>query len=258
MKSLASLLLASWASLAAHAQYCTPTFQNGCFNWMTQSVSVGALDWSAMGTECTVSDHTALSTPLVAGEPLSMTVVNGNWCGCAVWVDLDNSGSFESTENLYSTYVGGDPSYSYVFPLEIPAGTLPGSYRMRVISPWGSDGTSTAGTNGFGPCGNYQYGNFQDFTLEVTAPTAVAERSEARPFTAWPTHTLGLVQLRSDARQPLERITVVSADGRLVHARALASPAGHATVDLSDQPAGLYFIRMAGSTLQGTARVVKE
>lgn len=41
-----------------------------------------------------------------------------------------------------------------------------GSYRMRVIAGCGTD-CYTESANGFGACGVYQYGNFEDFTLYV-------------------------------------------------------------------------------------------
>ena len=100
-------------------------------------------------------------------------MVAGVWCGAAVWVDFDNSYSFEDTENLYYIYVGGDPSYTYDFTIPVPAGTPTGSYRLRVVTPWGSDGFLSSNTNGYGPCGDYQYGNFIDFTLNVIGATGI-------------------------------------------------------------------------------------
>jgi len=259
MRSLGLLLLFAVASQTGQAQsYCSPTFQNGCSTWMTQSVSVGDLDWTYNGIDCTAWDQTAMSSSIVPGEPLTMTVVNGNWCGCAVWVDLDNSGTFEETENMYAVYVGGDPSYTYTFPLELPAGTLPGTYRMRVISPWGSDGFSSSSTNGFGPCGNFQYGNFQDFSLEVASTAGIAGSTAEGGFAVVPTHTADLVQVSSDAAHPLDLVTVLTMDGRLVQELPLAPGVVRAMVDLTDQPAGVYLIRMRAGKLGHTARVVKE
>lgn len=258
MKPLSTLLpIALLSAFSMNAQYCSPTFSSGCSGWNTQSVSIGTLSWNLNGGDCTVSDHTALSTSIVAGEPTAMTVVNGVWCGCAVWVDLDNSGSFEDTENLYTIYVGGQPSYTYNFPLTIPEGTAPGSYRMRIISPWGSDGV-TVGANGYGPCGSYQYGNFEDFTLDVTAPTSIADLDAASSvITANPNPTTGLVTLNMGNTTAKDVIILESMDGRMVR-KMNAARATTLNLDLSDLPAGIYFIRNASEANARPVRIVKQ
>jgi len=95
-----------------------------------------------------------------------MTVVNGDWCGCAVWVDLNNDNDFDDAgENLYTIYTANALN-TYSFNITVPSGTSNGLHQMRVIACWGSDGV-TVSPNGYGPCGTYQYGNYDDFTLNV-------------------------------------------------------------------------------------------
>ncbi|MBK9765222.1 MAG: hypothetical protein IPO87_18275 [Flavobacteriales bacterium] len=65
---------------------------------------------------------------------------------------------------------------------------------MRIISPWGSDGV--ASTNGFGPCGEYQYGNFDDFTATVTAPIGIGENN-ATSLVVGPNPTAGQFSIRT-------------------------------------------------------------
>ena len=122
------------------AQYCSPTFANGCFSWRTLEVQAGSINWAPGADDCSLSDYTTLSTTVDAGTMLPMRVLNGTWCGCAVWVDWNQSNSFEDSENMYFIYVGGSPSYEYQFGITIPLATATGAYRMRIISPWGSDG----------------------------------------------------------------------------------------------------------------------
>lgn len=144
--------------------YCAPTFANGCATWSNQTINVGTINWTL--SDCYNSEDTAMSATFIQGTPEAMTVVSGTWTGCAVYADLNNDGDFADSENLYYSYVGGDPSYTYSFNITVPLGTPDGSYRMRVIAPWGSDGF-TVGPNGNGGCGTYQYGNFNDFTMLV-------------------------------------------------------------------------------------------
>lgn len=256
MKQLSAFLFTALLTSAAGAQYCSPTFLNGCFNWNTQSVSIGTLDYIYDGLDCTASDFTGLSTTVYAGVAENMTVVNGVWCGVAVWVDYDNSGSFEDTENLYTVYVGADPSYPYDLTITVPASVPTGSYRMRVISPWGSDGT-TVGANGYGPCGDYQYGSFQDFTLNVIGATGVAENgSNIAGLTLAPNPASDVVTLSSDAA--LERIALFSTDGRMVREEAFTNGTRKVDLDLGALPAGPYLVQTLSNGATRTARVMKQ
>jgi GEVED domain len=258
MKHRYTLLLPALLALpVAHAQsYCEPTFDFGCSLWYNQSISLGDINWTTNG-DCLDSDHTAMSTAASAGETLAMSVTSGVWTGCAVWADFDNSLSFEESENLYYVYVGGDPEYQYDFDITVPSGTPPGSYRLRVIAPWGSDGFLTTNTNGFGPCGAYQYGNFDDFTLTVSGSDGLAETSAAR-ITVGPNPTSGPVTLTCGANDQLERIAIFSADGRLVQLHIPAVPNATALVDLSALPAGAYHARCSLASGVRTVLLVKE
>lgn len=152
----------------ANAQLCSPTFANGCSTWNTQSIVAGTINWTS-STSCTTSNFTTTSTTVASGGTLPMTVVNGSWCGCSVWVDFNNNFLMDANENLYSSY-GSVATATYNFSITIPATVPNGTYTMRVLSTWGADGT-TPGPNGSGGCGAYQYGNFQDFSLIVGTPT---------------------------------------------------------------------------------------
>lgn len=172
------LVILFFASKLTLAQvYCPPTFANGCSNWRNIAITAGTINWTAP-TTCTTSDFTTLSTVVAPGGSLAMTDSTGVYCGCSVWVDFNLDGDFDDIgENLYGVYVAS-ANYKYVFSINIPGTTPVGLYRMRVIASWGSDGV-TPGANGSGGCGAYQYGNYDDFTLNVggvapcLAPTGI-------------------------------------------------------------------------------------
>jgi hypothetical protein len=252
-----ALLLSTLLALpAAKAQtYCEPTFPLGCFNWHSQTITLGDIDWTS--SDCLEADHTGLSTIVSAGETLPMTVASGVWTGCAVWADFDQSDSFEESENLYYIYVGADPSYTYSFDITIPPGTPAGSYRLRVISPWGSDGFLSTNTNGYGPCGTYQYGSFDDFTLVIPGTDAIAEEDAAR-LAVGPNPTNGPLSITSDANDPVERIAIWSADGRVVQRYTPSAPNATVRLDLSLLPAGVYQAQCYLASGTRTVQVVKD
>ena len=255
----ATILLAVLTALGAQAQYCSPTFVNGCFSWANQTITIGTIDWSLGATDCLVSDYTSLSTDVGPGVATPMSVTSGVWTGCAVWVDLDNSQSFEDSENLHYVYVGGDPSHTYDFDITVPVGTSPGPHRMRVIGPWGSDGFLTTNTNGYGPCGSYQYGNFEDFMLNVVTELGVSESAHSgNTVTVAPNPTQSFLTITTDGRAPVRRITLFAADGRQVMDLPITAPAPQQRIDLTAFPSGLYQLKCWNGATTSTTRVVKE
>lgn len=207
-------LLLGFLPELSQAQFCDPSFAFGCFNWRNLSVTAGSINWSLGTDDCATSDYTSLSTTVAAGSNLHLTVVNGVWCGCAVWVDLDNSNSFEDGENLYYAYLGADPSHTYDFNISIPAGTPTGAYRMRVIAPWGSDGFLDTNTNGYGPCGSYQYGNFNDFTLNVVGSTGLGSADGLPELVIATDQSAGTVSIMNATT--IGTLTILDAQGRTV------------------------------------------
>lgn len=223
------------------AQYCSPTFANGCFNWYSMEVQAGSINWSPGIDACSVSDYTTLSTTVDAGAILPIRVTNGVWCGCAVWIDLDQSGSFETGENLYYNYVGGAPSYEYQFGITVPAATPSGSYRMRIISPWGSDGFLTSNGNGFGPCGAFQYGDFKDFTVNVLGASQVEESSEGSQVVLSPNPASGIVSITGLPASGT--VQVFDARGAVMSQTRVSR--GSANIDTHGWKPGTYALRMS-------------
>lgn len=248
-KRYATVSLSVVLALIAQAQdYCSPSFASGCFSWANQTIEIGSLSW--VSEDCTVSDHTAQSTAITAGEPTQMIVTSGNWTGCAVWVDLNDNMVFDDAEDLYHAYVGGTPGYTYDFEITIPANTPTGSYRMRVIAGWGSNGVSP-GPNGFGPCGDYQYGNFDDFTLDVSGVNAVAEL--ATPvFTLAPNPTADRLFVRTRSLGQTASVRMIDARGREV----LRAPVQTDGLDVSALAAGVYTVEVLMDAKRTSSRVV--
>lgn len=260
MRTLCTAFFLLASAFAARAQYCTPTFVNGCFNWRLLTVNAGDIAWTFDGIDCLDNDHTDATTNVDAGTPLSMDVETGVWCGCAVWVDLDNSGTFEDSENLYYAYTGADPSFTYSFSITLPAGTPAGDHRMRIIAPWGSDGFLDTNTNGYGPCGDYQYGNYGDFTVHVNGGgIGMNEATAVMPgLVAGPNPATGAVQIASADGTTLDRVDLMAADGRVVLQHTPAVPAARVPLDLAALPAGFYTALCRTEAGVGMVRVVKE
>lgn len=253
MSRLFALACSALVFEATAQSYCTPFFANGCFDWRTFEVQAGSMAWTPGADDCWIAIYTGMSTEVAAGTVLPMRVTNGVWCGCAVWVDLDQSESFEASENLFYSYVGGAPSHQYEFGIAIPAGTPTGAYRLRVISPWGSDGFLTDNGNGNGPCGSYQYGDFKDFTLNVNG-TMGFEEARVPDLLIAPNPAAGAFILTGAPQGAA--VEVLDIGGRAVHrARVLDE---RVMLDAGSWPAGMYAVRVTSESGSSIQRLVVE
>ncbi len=104
------------------------------------------------------ADYTAISTEIKAGEPLLLTVTNGNPYSadqCGVWIDWDQNGVFDDAPVNVSGSPGNGP---YTASIDPPVGSKSGDTRMRIRVTW---------TGSVEPCGTTTYGEVEDYTLNV-------------------------------------------------------------------------------------------
>jgi len=259
MKTLSfAFLLACLAPVALKAQvYCSPTFASGCFSWRTISIDVGSISY-VEGSDCTVSDFTALSTTVAAGDVVPMEVVSGVWCGAAVWVDFDQDLDLDTLENLFYQYTGGATDYTYSFNITIPASTPVGSYRMRVISPWGSDGYSSTNMNGYGACGNFEYGNFIDLTLNVVLSTGIQDNEVSTFLNAYPNPTTDAIIFELDNPEEVQSIVIYGLDGRVVQHQEVNASLSRLEMDVSSLANGVYVVQCSTNSGTRSMQLVKE
>lgn len=240
----------------ANAQtYCSPAFANGCLSWNNQSIALTNLNWSLGTTDCLLSDYTTDTAIVNAGTPHSMQVTNGSWCGTSIWVDFNSNGAFDTTENLYHLYTANQTNY-YSFNLIVPSNIPSGSYRMRVIASWGSDGYSVS-ANGYGGCGSYQYGNFDDFTLKVIGssgtinPDANSNLIKASPNPANDFIKVTVNSFSSDNAT----LQLCDVSGKRIEVLKVYS--AETVVDMRSYSKGIYFINYTNGDERQTIKVVK-
>jgi hypothetical protein len=139
LKLLLALLVLS--SITVNAQYCTPDYLLGCAlgDEINTFVLPGsnATQINSINTGCSVGnyvDSTVSSVEMYAGGSYTATIN----CNAAndfiqVYIDFNNDQAFAGTESVGGTnYIAIAPTTS-TFAIFIPAGTTPGTYRMRVV-----------------------------------------------------------------------------------------------------------------------------
>ncbi len=118
-------------------------------------------------------DYSNLVGDVEAGTTcaVDITYATGYTYGTIIWVDWDNSYTFEGTEVVYAGVSGSDNPTTLNATFNVPATIPVGDYRMRII---GADmaldsytGSLAAAANA-NACGSYNYSTCHDYTLRVT------------------------------------------------------------------------------------------
>ncbi len=175
----------------AVAPSCIPVFSNnGCpFSINITGVTVNSTTLS-QNSGCSASDYytsfTAVSGTVTAGQSATFTITKGASypTGGAVWVDVNNNGAFETGERLYQM-PATNTSATFSGSLAIPLSTTAPSVAMRVVVAYN--------TLPGDACGNYGYGETEDYRLVVIQPclTAMASlNTTSATITAGQTTTL--------------------------------------------------------------------
>jgi len=108
-------------------------------------------------------DFTSISTTLIQGANYTIFVSSpatflGSPSGYAAWIDFDNDGLFEVSENIMQKAPATTQSQSFTVPTTATATSV----KMRVLSRW--NGTPT--TDAYNPAG-YNYGEIEEYRVSI-------------------------------------------------------------------------------------------
>ncbi len=152
------------------APVCQPDFDDdGCpFAINLKGVTInGAVLSQNSGCSPATTDYyssfTAVSGTVTAGQSSTVSISKGttNKMGVAIWIDLNNNGVFETSERLYQM-ADADFASTVSATLAIPASTTATTVAMRVVGAYAEVPAD--------PCGNYWYGETEDYRLIVNPP----------------------------------------------------------------------------------------
>ncbi|MBQ3732987.1 MAG: choice-of-anchor J domain-containing protein [Bacteroidales bacterium] len=163
-----------WSNpLSIHIGYCTPNPTSVDGSGIA-SVAFGGMTNTTHPTSPGFADYTSMSGTVSAGLPatVEITYATGYTYGTIIWVDWNNSLSFEGDEVVYAGESESTNPTTLVATFDVPATTPMGSYRMRIL---GADsyfdnytGSLAAAANA-NPCASYTWGVAEDYTLTVGA-----------------------------------------------------------------------------------------
>lgn len=152
--------------------YCTPVYSSGCsFGATVNGVSTtGAVNnMSNLGTECgslngtgysDYSTNSAFNLMAVEGADFNIKVDVSNYGGgVKVWIDLNQNGTFETSELVTASASTVASNNSHNGVISIPTGTLAGETKMRV--------RVVESSTSFDPCASATYGEAEDYKITI-------------------------------------------------------------------------------------------
>jgi hypothetical protein len=150
----------------ASAQYCTPTFTNGCAGgYGITSFQFGDLNQGSIlceGTPEYYQDFTGISADFAQNGIYDISVQAADYGGdISIWIDYNNDEVFDNSTELVSQFFC--PSFSTTSTsITIPGTANLAATRLRIMSS----------TNGLpiDPCFDPGYGNCCDFSVNIVAP----------------------------------------------------------------------------------------
>lgn len=179
-----------WAGpVSVHIGYCVPT-SNSVDGKGISNVTFGMGDniVNNVTPKATYADYHTMIGAVQAGveSTIAITYATGYDYGTIIWVDLDNSLSFEDSEIVYTGTSGSDNPTTLNAAIIIPATQTPGDYMMRI---GGADNgfdsyISNPSTTAPSACYTGSWACFQDYTLRVLeAPSCLLPTGLAINYT---------------------------------------------------------------------------
>ena len=145
------------------AAFCSPiTTTAGTVGMGVYNVSFNSINNTTNGGTDSYQDYTCgVSTTVTEGNSYAINVTTGSGYGedVRVWIDFDNDGQFNMTNEL--VFVSDNILQNHSGSVAIPTGLLIGTpLRMRVISDYESNSITTS-------CYTPAYGQCEDYTVLI-------------------------------------------------------------------------------------------
>ncbi len=153
--------------LVFHTPFCQPVYTYGCKDYSTGLGSVQfdgqVLSRNSGCSASGVGQFTTVNPPVAPGASYAFTIAPINQVNAlrlTVWADVNRNGSFSDPgEQIYQTPTS--TTAVITAGITIPANAKPGRLPIRIVSSAGNN------TNPADPCGNYNYGEAEDYQLNV-------------------------------------------------------------------------------------------
>ncbi|MCF2874796.1 MULTISPECIES: GEVED domain-containing protein [unclassified Tenacibaculum] len=191
------------------------------------------------------------TSKIVLSVGYSSTVYKEYW---SVWIDFNKNGTFESSERVVA---GSASTASNVSAdITIPASALLGQTRMRVAMKDTAQHTTS--------CGTYNYGEVEDYTVNITASTtrdsdvvraANLGNDTSLSLMAYPNPSSDFVQVELASKSNDIAYRVVNTIGKVVKAGRLDNSR---SLDVSKLNTGIYILEVNDGQKLLKTKIIKK
>jgi hypothetical protein len=248
--------------------YCEPIATDGCNIDGIKKFVLEDINADDGGNGCNgasgYENRTDLSTDLVvsATSATSFTLqAQHNWAAGAtteqlsVWIDLDNSGTFEDSERLISGVAFVTANELNDFTLTIPANAALGSHTLRAKAI-----DSSASGDVLNPCSDFAYGEVQDYTVNLTTTVGFDDFGIDAPF-----RVITLEDNHFEISLPIStfndrlELKVFDTLGQQIYWRSLYNDSGtgyNHILNMSFMSSGVYFVTLGNDKIQESRSII--
>lgn len=232
-------------------EYCTPSILECGDGDIIMNVTFAGIDNDSACSPDGYGDYTDLAPAMVlAGETydLSMTIGNGWYEKVSLWIDFDNSMTFDEDERF--EVVEGDTGGELTTQITIPADAVEGVYRMRFVLLAAGSGNPYPQD----PCdfGTSLYGETEDYMIEVGVLGVSEINSSITALYPNPVVDTFNVNLSSKFTSNVT-VTVTDLAGRTVKTFGAAD-----SYNVSDLSKGVYVVTITDGKNTETKKIVKK
>lgn len=194
----------------------------------------------------------AFNTEVVLGEvvPIEVTTGTAQNESIRIWVDYNNNGTFETNENAFNSI---NRPTNHTGNITIPATAVTNQYlRFRVISDRANSPIQNA-------CQNRTNGQIEDYAIRIT-PVSIKNNLLAQALKVYPNPSAGVFHLELPVLKPSKvGVSVANVLGQQVYeAQTQADEQLQHTIDLSQAPKGVYFVKVQIDGRFATQKIVVE
>lgn len=204
---------------------------------------------NSTGCATGLNDYTnqvANVTQGATNQQLSVTIEADSNDYVIAAIDWDQSGTFEASE-IYAVATNVSASDTYSVMINVPADAALGQTRMRVFLAWDNPGLT--------PCSSVQYGEVEDYTVNVSPDMSTADFFTAN-LSLYPNPANDIFNL-SSTTSLIENIKVTDLNGRVVKT-IVAGNVSEVQINISDLTTGMYFVTVNTDNGSGSTKLIKK
>ena len=200
---------------------------------------------------------TSQSANVTAGQTYTMTI-QGNTGGpydsnIVAFFDwnqngiLNDPGEVYQFTNILSNSSGVD-GINVTHDIVVPTTALPGSTRMRIKKMYGTN-------NLLDPCQGEQYGQAEDYSVNVTNLLATSEQvANSYKISIYPNPASDIVNISSPS--PIRTINLFDTSGKMLDVKTINKD--KTKLDISKLPSGTYLISIETKDSTSTSKIIKK